>query len=114
MRDATAMKTEAEAKLALAQAEKVLAESDSEASKVLLEVIGSLRTLNDKLEERVDEVEKERASDRAQMNALQEKVRLLETKLARYRRMVAELVKQLQDHGLEPVVRPDEEGNGGG
>jgi hypothetical protein len=113
MRDATAMKTEAEAKVALASAEKTLADAGSVEAKVLADVIGIYRGLYEDTEKRLTALEAEREGDRKLIDALQEKVKMLETRLARYRTTVGQLVKQLQDHGLEPVVRPDEEINGG-
>jgi hypothetical protein len=114
MREATAAKTEAEAKLALAQAEKTLAESDGEAAKVLLEVIGSLRTLNDKLEERVADVETEQEKVRAENTALREGLAALQAKYDAllqqfewYRHGTAVLIRQIRKLAQDPDWTPD-------
>lgn len=115
MREATALKTEAEAQAKLAEAELKFAEADSAEVRMMAEVIGSYRTLLQTTDERLKALEEERKADRAQLAALQEKVRLLQAQLARYRRYVAALVEQLRAHDLEPVVKlEDEDMNGGG
>lgn len=115
MREATALKTEAEAQAKLAEAELKFAEADSAEVRMMAEVIGSYRTLLQTTDERLKALEEERKADRAQLAALQEKVRLLQAQLARYRRYVAALVEQLRAHDLEPVVKlEDEDINGGG
>lgn len=61
------------------------------------------------------ELVKLRRADQTRMNEMQVQLTAMGRQLKYYRDLVGKLVKQITDHGLEPVVRPDEEeANGGG
>lgn len=113
MRAANVAKAEAEAQRTLAEAEKIFAEADGEEARQMQDIIGAWRALYERTQERMTAIEAARETDRVQLAALQEQVKRLEQRVAYYRRIVDRLIKQITDHGLEPVVRPDEDENGG-